>query len=277
MVDLSRGTSGVSLNRENSQIVLTKAREGSAFLARATQVPLSGKGATLHSVGDIAADWVAETAKKAVKTPTIGNVTLTPYKVAAIIPMSKEIIRDASQLVAAITERAPGSIAETVNRTIRGATTAPGADFSQFTSGISSITFANAEELEEAFGAVASAGYNPDGIVISEQSLWKLRAKRLSNGVREFDVTETTINGLPYSSFKGAVDFIAVGDFNYALYGVVEGVETAISDQATLGSGEEAINLWQQNMVALRVEAEVAFKIADTGAFRLLTYGVSGS
>ena len=61
-----------------------------------------------------------------------------------------------------------------------------------------------------------------------------------------------------------------VGDWTQAIYGTVNGVEIAISDQATLGTGESAINLWQQNMVAVRAEIEIGFR-ADTSCFNLLT------
>ena len=58
------------------------------------------------------------------------------------------------------------------------------------------------------------------------------------------------------------------------MYGTVEGVKIDISDQATLtvGSGSSAtqINLFQQNMFAVRAEIELGFR-ADTSVFNLLT------
>lgn len=43
-----------------------------------------------------------------------------------------------------------------------------------------------------------------------------------------------------------------------------------MSDQATLGKGDDAINLWQQNMVAIRAEFRVGF-VADTAYFQKIT------
>jgi hypothetical protein len=54
------------------------------------------------------------------------------------------------------------------------------------------------------------------------------------------------------------------------MYGTVAGVEISFSDTATLTSGNTTINLWQQNMVAVRAEIEVGFR-ADTSCFNLLT------
>jgi HK97 family phage major capsid protein len=61
-----------------------------------------------------------------------------------------------------------------------------------------------------------------------------------------------------------------VGDWTQAVYGTVEGVQIAVSDQATLTTGSTTINLWQNNMVAVRAEIEIGFR-ADTSCFNLLT------
>lgn len=68
------------------------------------------------------------------------------------------------------------------------------------------------------------------------------------------------------------------GDWTQALYGTVEGINVSVSDQATLtytdsSNNTVTINLWQQNMFALRAEIEIGFR-ADTDCFNLLTnYG----
>jgi hypothetical protein len=55
------------------------------------------------------------------------------------------------------------------------------------------------------------------------------------------------------------------------MYGVVEGVNISISDQATLDLGNgQTINLFQQNMFAVRAEIEIGF-VADTTVFNKLT------
>lgn len=61
------------------------------------------------------------------------------------------------------------------------------------------------------------------------------------------------------------------GDWTKAVYGTVEGVQIAISDQATLTDGENTINLFQQNMFAVRAEIELGFRLADATAFVKLT------
>jgi hypothetical protein len=52
------------------------------------------------------------------------------------------------------------------------------------------------------------------------------------------------------------------------MWGTVEGVRIDISDQASItiaqGTGTELVNLWQQNMFAVRAEIEVGFICQDT-------------
>ena len=64
------------------------------------------------------------------------------------------------------------------------------------------------------------------------------------------------------------------GDWTQAMFGTVEGVKIDINDKGvvTVGSGTSAtqVNLWQQNMVAVRAEIEVGFRCV-TDAFNLLT------
>ena len=50
----------------------------------------------------------------------------------------------------------------------------------------------------------------------------------------------------------------------------MEGVQIAIADQATLDDGGTPINLFQQNMFAVRAEIEVGFR-CDTTVFNKLT------
>lgn len=70
---------------------------------------------------------------------------------------------------------------------------------------------------------------------------------------------------------SGTPDIVGfAGDWTQAVYGTVEGVQIAISDQATLTDGSTTINLFQQNMFAVRAEIEVGFR-CDTSVFNKLT------
>lgn len=61
------------------------------------------------------------------------------------------------------------------------------------------------------------------------------------------------------------------GDWTQARYGIVDGINLSISEEATVNDGTEQINLWQRNMFGVRVEAEVGFVVRDADAFVKLT------
>ena len=79
-------------------------------------------------------------------------------------------------------------------------------------------------------------------------------------------------SGSGSSAVPAVVGF--TGDWTKAMVGVVENVKIDISEEATLvvGSGASAstINLWQQNMFAVKAEMELGFA-ADTTVFNKLT------
>ena len=66
-----------------------------------------------------------------------------------------------------------------------------------------------------------------------------------------------------------------VGDWTQAVYGTVEGVRITYSEDATLDLGNGTlINMFQDNMFAVRAEIEVGFR-ADTSVFNALTDATS--
>ena len=80
---------------------------------------------------------------------------------------------------------------------------------------------------------------------------------------------KTVLSKAAFKSGSPAQVAIA-GDWTQALYGVVEGVKIDYSSDATLDLGDSTINLFQQNMFAVRAEIEVGFR-ADTAVFNKLT------
>jgi hypothetical protein len=62
----------------------------------------------------------------------------------------------------------------------------------------------------------------------------------------------------------------AAGDWTQAMYGTVEGVKIDYSADATLVDGNNTINLFQDNMFAVRAEIEIGFR-ADLSVFNKIT------
>ena len=294
--------SGISTNRtditlpvEVSQEILAKTQDGSAIMRLARQIPLPGRGATIPMItADPEASWVAETDSKPVSNPTLDTKIMRAYKLAVIVPFSDEFRRDAGALFDEIVRRVPGALAAKFDKTIIGAVNKPGSDFDNFASctaqSLSTDAYAG---LVAADADIADNGGILNGFALSPQAKSVLLSATDDNGRPLFinSVAEGAIPqilGAPTYLGRGvykAGDATAspkvpnivgvAGDWTKALYGTVEGVKVSYSADATLdlGSGS-TLNLFQQNMFALRAEIEIGFR-ADTTAFNLLTTAVA--
>lgn len=63
------------------------------------------------------------------------------------------------------------------------------------------------------------------------------------------------------AGFNFNSEIIAVaGDWTQAVYGVVDGINIGVTDQATINYSGQQINLWQRGMFAVKAEIEVGFR-----------------
>lgn len=286
MADINRTTT-ITLPPEVSNEILQKTQDDSAVMALARQITIPGTGVTVPVItGDPSAAWVTETAAKPVSNPDVSTKQLTPYKLAVIETFSNEFVRDAAALYDALVARLPLALANKFDNTVIGGTTKPGDNFEDMSTCTSVALAAKTAytQLVTATSNIATAGGIVNGFAISPQC----KAMLLSavdgqnrplfiNSVAEGAIPQ--ILGAPTIQSKGMYKAKAdsapavvgiVGDWTQAVYGTVEGVQIAVSDQATLTTGSTTINLWQNNMVAVRAEIEIGFR-ADTSCFNLLT------
>lgn len=299
--------SGVAINRTNISLptevsgeILQKTQEESAIMRLARKITLPGNGLTIPVItGDPTAEWVAETGVKPVSDPTVTTKIMQPYKIAVIETFSNEFIRDMAALYDALIARIPGALAKTFDNTVIGATLKPGDYFDNFANCTTQTLIATSsastyDGLVAADTDIAVHGGILNGFALSPQARGILLAATDSTGRPLFvnsvaDGAIDRILGVPTYLNKGvykagtagtsgtpAVVGIA-GDWTQAMYGTVEGVKIDINDRGvvTKGTGTSAttINLWQQNMVAIRAEIEIGFR-ADTDMFNLLTGAV---
>lgn len=291
MVDISRTTSGVDLPKQVSSEIWATAQEQSAVMAVSRQISLPGSGLSIPVItGDAQAAWVAETAAKPVSRATLGQKVMTPYKLAVIEPFSDEFRRDLPGLYAELARRLPGALAKKFDETVLGGT-APGSGFDVLSSAPAmTVDGTNTyQDLVAVFNAVAAAGGNLSHWIASPSLQGALLASVDGFGRPLFTASANTegavgqILGRPVYGTRGALqksttvgdDTGVAGDFaGSAVYGTVEGVKVSVSDQATLDDGGTQINLWQQNMFAIRAEIEVGFIVRDVNRFVRITDGV---
>ena len=274
----------IDLPVDVSNEIIQKTQEGSAVMQLARQIALPGRGAAINVItSDPEAAWVSETGSKPVSNPGLETKVMRAYKLAVIVPFSNEFRRDVAALYDALIQRLPKALGQKFDSTVFGGTAAPGSDFDTF----ASVT---AQSLaSDVYGGLVAAdtdialhGGILNGFVLSPQARGVLLGatdgddrplfiNNVSEGAIPMVLGAKTV--LSKAAFKsGSPAQIAfAGDWTQALYGVVEGVKIDYSSDATLDlGGGSVINLFQQNMFAVRAEIEVGFR-ADTSVFNKLT------
>lgn len=284
--------SGIATNRTNielpasvSSTILQKTQDASAIMQLAQKVTLPGSGIEIPMItGDPTASWVSETGLKPVDNPSLSKKVMSAYKLAVIVPFSMEFRRDANALYNALVSRLPNALGYQFDQTVLGEVSKPGANFDNFASCQTQALDTDAyAALVGADGDIADNGGILDGIALSPKGK-SLILGAVDDNKRPLFIDSTaqggvgTILGAPVTVKKGiagtGICGIA-GDWTQAMYGTVEGVKVSISEEATLTAGTQespvTINLFQQNMFAVRAEIELGF-VADTDCFNLLTY-----
>jgi HK97 family phage major capsid protein len=285
--------SGTATNRtsidlpvEVSQEILQKTQEASAIMQLARQIALPGRGTAINVItSDPSASWVGETEAKPVSDPGLATKVMRAYKLAVIVPFSNEFRRDVASLYDAIVERLPRALAQKFDATVFGNGSAPGSDFDTFANVTAQAIGADAYAgLVAADGDIAAHGGIMNGVVLAPQGK-SLLLGAVDDNKRPLFVNSVAEGAIPMVlgaktvQSKGA--YVAgtspapnkvgiVGDWTQAMYGTVEGVKIDYSSDATLVDGNTTINLFQQNMFAVRAEIEVGFR-ADTSVFNALT------
>jgi HK97 family phage major capsid protein len=278
-VNTNRGS--LALPSAVSSEILQTVQNESKVMRLARQITLPGTGATIPVLtGDPVANWVGETERKTVADPTIATKTMQGYKLAVIVPFSNEFKRDLETLYNAIVNRLPAALGLEFDKTVFGGKTAPGSNFDTMAS-CTSVAFTNKTayaQMCEIKKNIGEKNFALNGIVLSPagEAIFLNAVDGNSRPLFLNSATEGALGKIvgadtyvTPAALNGTVKGVA-GDWNQAIYGMVEGIKIDFSEQATLGSGDSAINLWQQNMFAVRAEMEVGFR-ANLDAFNLIS------
>lgn len=276
-------TDSISLPTAVASEILQKTQEGSAVMQLARQITLPGLGVTIPVItGDPEAGWVKETEKKPVKKGTLATKVMTPYTLAVIVPFSNQFKRDIPALYDALVQRLPKALAAKFDATVFGNTDVPGSNFDTLktctaqeigTDAYAGLVAADAD-IAEHDGLLTGFVLSPKGKSVLLSAVDGNKRPLFINSVADGAVP--MVLGAPVHYSKGAymsgspATIGYAGDWTQAVYGTVEGVNITVSDQATLTDGASTINLFEQNMFAVRAEIDIGFR-CDTTVFNRLT------
>lgn len=296
--------SGIPTNRTNIQLpnsvsseILQKTQEASAIMRLARKVTLPGNGVQIPMItGDPEAQWVTETGSKPVSNPTLDKKIMQAHKLAVIVPFSNEFRRDAAALYSALVSRLPGVLAKKFDATVFFGPESSLANFDD----LSSVTkqslqssvyggLVNADtDISEQSGTINGYAFSPQGRGMLLGALDGVNRPLFINSIADSDIPKllgaaTYFTQGAYKAGSAAAgstpavpDVVGfAGDWSHAMWGTVEGVKIDVSDQASLTykdslDQDATLNLWQQNMFAVRAEIEVGF-VAETQYFNALT------
>jgi HK97 family phage major capsid protein len=291
------------LNREQAQPIFERAAKVSVFQQLAREVPLGGNGVSIPVVtGRPTAGWVSEGAAKPASSGTMTLKNMDPKKLAVIAVVSAEVVRGnpgnymnllrpqiaeafavGFDLAAAHDMGPDGTAAagpfstyldQTANSVEIGTGTTIQDDF------VSALTlliaddsrltgFALGEELEPTLWSAKDSQNRPLYIDLPSGDMDApdgTRRGRLLNRPALIGEGVSTPNGTSVVGYAG--------DWSQAAWGVVGGITYDVSTQATVTINGAYVSLWENNLVAIRAEAEYGWVVNDTDSFVKFTNAV---
>lgn len=276
------------LPREISEMIFEDARGASVVQQAARRIPLTQAGKAIPYIsGTPEAAWVGEGGRKPVSNATVGTLTMDPKKLSVIVPFSDEYLEvDNVDLFDELRPAIAEAFAFAFDRAaLHGTATPFTVSLSETTNTVALGTGTSAYvDLIEAMGDVVTAGYRVNGWVYSDVGEIRLLGSVDSDGRPIL----TTVGDVSFANrlvgrpaFRGeAVDHVDEaatpdartlgygGDWTKAAWGAIGEISYDISNEATLVLSDlSTINLWQDNMVALRAEAYYGFQARDADAF----------
>ena len=294
---LTSGFSGF-LNRRQAQPIFEQAQRMSAAQQLAREIPLGANGESIPVVsGRLTAGWVAEGAAKPASAGTMTLKNMDPKKLAVIAVVSAEVVRanpgnymnfiraDVARAFAvafdsaAFHDEGPDGTAgggpfstyldQTAKSVELGTTTqANGGIYKDFVNGLSLLVAdgkkLNGFALDDTIEPLVLGQVDTTG-----RPIWvDLPTDDISDGVAR----RGTLLGRPSYMTEGIYeadnDVRAYGgDWTQAAWGVVGGISYDISTEATVTINGAYVSLWENNLVAVRAEAEYGWLVNDTAAF----------
>lgn len=228
--------------------------------------------------------WVGETEKIQTSKPTLLQATMRAHKLGVIIPVSREYLHYS---VSNFFEVMRPKIAEAfylkfdeagilnVNNPFAQSVDEAATEAGNVVSG--PINFENILNLQDALYA---ADEEANAIVSKVQNNTALRGSVDANNVSLFDRQNGTLDGITTVNLKSAEmerGTLYAGNFDHLRYGIPYNITYQISEEAQLSTitNEDGspVNLFEQEMVALRATMDVAMMITKDGAFAKLTAG----
>ena len=230
----------------------------------------------------VSAYWVNETEKIKTDKPEVVPVTLKAHKLGIILVASREALNYTwekffedmkPQIVEAFYTKIDEAGLLGHETPFANSVAKSAKDSSQVVVG--PINYENLLKLED---KLYEADINPNAFVSKIQNRSALREARDGDKKTIYDKANNTIDGITTVDLKSKQfkkgDLLA-GDFNSLIYGVPYNINFKISEEGQISTMKNQdgtpINLFEQEMVAVRVTMDIAVMVTKANAFARLT------
>lgn len=278
-----------SIPEKHTELILKEIMEGSQVmrLAKYEEMDEKEKDFEYFAKGP-GAYWVGEGEKIKTSKPQWMHAKMVAKKLGVIVPCSREYLH---YKMSDFFEKMKPKIAEAFYKKFDEAAILnlenpfpQSVDESALAAGnliSGGITYDNILAMEDALN---DEDYDVNAFISTKKNRSTLRnVHKIENGVvveSLFDRGANTIDGLPVADLKGLErGNLYAGDFDYMYYGIPFGMSYKIDESAQLSTLKNAdgtpVNLFEQELAALRVTMDVAFMIVKDEAFVKLEAGTS--
>ena len=230
----------------------------------------------------VSAYWVNETEKIKTDKPEVVPVSLKAHKLGIILVASREALNYTwqkffedmkPQIVEAFHTKIDEAGLLGHETPFANSVAKSAKDSNQVVVG--PINYQNLLELED---KLYEADINPNAFVSKVQNRSALREARDGDKKSIYDKATNTIDGITTVDLKSKQfkkgDLLA-GDFNSLIYGVPYNINFKISEEGQISTMKNSdgtpINLFEQEMVAVRVTMDIAVMVTKANAFAKLT------
>ncbi|MGV3079070.1 phage major capsid protein [Streptococcus sp. 32226D021BW] len=273
-----------TLHKEFTDIIMKDVAQNSLVMQLGQYQEMDGQQEkTVYVQTDgISAYWVNETEKIKTDKPEVVPVTLKAHKLGIILVTSREALNYTwkkffddmkPQIVEAFYKKIDEAgllgrdtpFANSVAKAAKDANKVIGGP----------INYDNILKLQD---TLYDADVEPNAFVSKIQNRSALREARDGNKVSIYDKAANTIDGITTVDLKSAHfekgDLLA-GDFDNLIYGVPYNINYKISEEGQISTITNTdgtpINLFEQEMIAIRATMDIAVMITKTDAFAKLT------
>ena len=270
-------------------LILKEVMEGSKVMQLARYEEMDGKEKKFeYFAKGPGAYWVGEGEKIQTSKPQWMQATMVAKKLGVIVPCSREFLH---YKMSDFFEQMKPKIAEAFYRKFDAAAILnvenpfpQSLEESALAAGnliSGGIDYDNILEMEDVLN---NEDYDVNAFISTKKNRSTLRnVHKIENGViveSLYDRGANTIDGYPVADLKDlSKGNLYAGDFDYMYYGIPFGMSYKIDESAQLSTLTNAdgtpVNLFEQELAALRVTMDVAFMIVKDEAFVKLEAGAS--